>query len=160
MYDLEVNILFVILFLNHPELICLSISIAIVLIHSNGSKYSYMKNYILFQLFVCTLMVSMVLNIAIQYHSYISTQLNGFKHCYVTLTIQFRSTVKEFHELLINTNNSIQHYSLVCSKLNCSKYCYVSVTIQLNISHLFTQSNGQKVLFLTIQYNISHLHKV
>ena len=35
------------------------------------------------------------------------TQLNGFKHRYVQLTI--RRTIKEFQVLLINTNNSIQY---------------------------------------------------
>ena len=42
--------------------------------------------------------------------SFISTQLNGFKHCFVTLTIYFNYTVKEFQVFLINTNNSIKHY--------------------------------------------------
>ena len=38
---------------------------------------------------------------------------NGFKHYYITLTNQFRHTVKEYQVLLINANNSIQHYSFV-----------------------------------------------
>ena len=41
--------------------------------------------------------------------------------------------------------------------LNGIKYCYVSLTIQLNICYLFTQSNDQTVLFLTIQFSINHL---
>ena len=48
-------------------------------------------------------MVSNVANI----NSFICTQLNGFEHCYVILTIQFRHIVKEFQVLLINPNNSI-----------------------------------------------------
>ena len=43
-------------------------------------------------------------------NSFICTLFNGFQHHYVTLTIQFKHTVKEFQVLLINTNNSTQHY--------------------------------------------------
>ena len=32
-------------------------------------------------------------------NSFIGTELNGFKHCYVTLIIQFRHTVKKFQVL-------------------------------------------------------------
>ena len=91
-------------------------------------------------------------------NNFICTQLNVFKYRYVTLTIQFKHTIREFQVLLINTNNSIQHYmEIVSIQLNCYKYCYVSLTIQLNISHLFTQLNGLTVQFLTIQFNINHL---
>ena len=86
-------------------------------------------------------------------YSFICTQLNGFKHCYIILAIQLKQTVKEFQVLLFNTNNSI-HYSFIRTQLNRSQYCYVSLTIQLN-SHLFT--SGQTVLYLKIQFNISHL---
>ena len=46
------------------------------------------------------------------------------------------------------------------TKLNGSKYCYVSLTIQLNITHLFTQLNGETVLFQIIQFSISHFFNV
>ena len=68
-------------------------------------------------------------------YSFIDTQWNGFKYCYVTLTVYLNSIVKAFQELLINTNNSIQHYSFISTQLNCSEYYYVLPKIQLNISH-------------------------
>ena len=43
----------------------------------------------------------------------ICTQLDGFKHCYVLLTIQFNRKIKEFQVFLFNTNNSLQCYSFV-----------------------------------------------
>ena len=42
------------------------------------------------------------------------------------------------------------------TKINSLKYCYISLKIQLNISHLFTQLNDQRVLFRTIQFGICH----
>ena len=82
-------------------------------------------------------------------NSFISTQLNGFKHRHVTQTIQFRNTVNEFQVLLINTYNSIQHYSFVSTELNGSKYCNVSLRIQLNIRHLFAHNLDVKEFYLT-----------
>ena len=115
-------------------------SINIVSKQLSGSNYWYLTLIILFiKLFVCT-------------------QSNDSNYCYVIPIFQFRYTVKEFHVLFFNTNNSIQNYSFVCTQLNGSKYCYVSLTIQLNISQLiYTQLNYQTVLFLTIQFSISHL---
>ena len=49
----------------------------------------------------------------------ISTQLNDFNYCYLTLIIAF------------NINHLLAHWSGY-------KYYYVSLPIQLNISHLFT----------------------
>ena len=40
-------------------------------------------------------------------NSFIWTHLNGFKHHYVSLPIEFRLTLKEFQVFPINTNNSI-----------------------------------------------------
>ena len=60
--------------------------------------------------------------------------MNGFKHHNVTLTIQFGHTVKAFHGLLCVPNNSIKQQSFV-----------------------YTQLNGQRVLFLPIWFNVSHL---
>ena len=51
----------------------------------------------------------------------------------------------------------ISNNSISSSNLNDSKYCCVSLIIQLNISHLFTQSNDQIVLFLLIQFSKRHL---
>ena len=59
----------------------------------------------------------------------VSTQLNSFNYCYITLITVF------------------EHYSFVCTPSNGSKYCYVSLTIQLNIGHSFTQLDDWKVLF-------------
>ena len=50
-------------------------------------------------------------------NSFICTQLNVFRHWYVTLTIQFRYTVKEYQVLIINSNTSIHHYSFVSTQL-------------------------------------------
>ena len=96
----------------------------------------------------------MVLNIA-NINSFISTQLNGFKHHYLKLTTQFRNTVKEFQVLLINTNNSIQHYSFVNTQLQ-ELLCITNNSIK-HQSFVYTQLNGQTVLFLTIQFNVNHL---
>ena len=82
---------------------------------------------------------------------------NDSKYCYVIPTIQFRRTFKEFQILLFCTNNACQHYLFVCTQLNGSNYYYVSLTIHLDISHLFTQLNGQIVQFLAIQFSVIHL---
>ena len=54
-------------------------------------------------------------------HSFISTQLNVSKYCYVIPVIQFLHTVKWLKVLLCNTNNSIQHQSFVCTQLISEK---------------------------------------
>ena len=51
-------------------------------------------------------------------------QLRSFTHRYVTLTIQFRHTVKELQVLVIESNNLIQHYLFISTQLNCYKYYY------------------------------------
>ena len=80
-------------------------------------------------------------------NSFISTQLNGFKRRYVTLTIQFRYTVKKFQVLQVNNNNSIQHsfQVLLCITNNSIKHQ----------SFVYTQLNVKTVLFLTIQFSKS-----
>ena len=75
----------------------------------------------------------------------VSTQLNGFNYCYLTLIIQFNINHLFAHSevvtvLLFNTNYTIPYYSFVCTQLNGSEYCYVSLKIQLNTVHLFTHS--------------------
>ena len=67
----------------------------------------------------------------------VSSQLNDFSYCCLTLIFLF----------------NITHFA----ELSGYKYCYVSLTIQLDISHLFTQRNDQIVLSLTIQLRISPL---
>ena len=90
-------------------------------------------------------------------NSFICMQLNGFKHCYVTLTIQFRYTVKESQVLLINPNNSIQHYSFINPlKLFQVLLCITNNSIK-HQSFVYIWLNGQPVLFLSIRFNISHL---
>ena len=54
----------------------------------------------------------MVWNIA-NINSFICTQLNGFKHHYIKLTIQFKHKIKDFQVLLFNTNNSIEYYLFI-----------------------------------------------
>ena len=93
-------------------------------------------------------------NYSIQRNSFICTQSNGSKYCYAIPIIQFRHTVQIHQVLLFQTNNSIQHYTFVCTQIKGSKYCYVSQTIQLDISHLFTQLNDQRVMLLKIQFSI------
>ena len=129
-----------ILFLNESELICIQVLL----------------------LFVASLMVPTILTLfylvliiclhSLHHHHHIAQstrisltlfrhhQINGFKHSYVTLKIQFKRTVKEFPVLPINIDNSFQHNLFVSPQLNGSKYCYASLTITLNTSHLFTHS--------------------
>ena len=97
-------------------------------------------------------MVSNIPNI----NSFICTQLNGFKHHYVTLIIQFRHTIKEFQVLLIRNNNSIQHYLFISSVQLFQELLCITNNPNRQ-SFVYTQFNGQKVLFLTIQFNLSHL---
>ena len=97
------------------------------------------------------------INYCIQHYSFICSQLNCFKYCYVMPIIQFRHTVKVFQLLLFNINSSIQHYSFVCMHLICFKYCYVSLKIHLNTSDLFTHNRIIKLLFITMQLSGSHL---
>ena len=130
----------VISFLNGLEVIFLQTSIAIVSAQLNGCNYCHLTLLILFNINHLFTDIEVVTSIAIQHYSFICTQLNGFKYCFVKPIIHFRPTVKEFQVLLFNTNNSVQHCSFVCSQLNGSKYCYVSLTIQLNISHFFIYS--------------------
>ena len=63
---------------------------------------------------------------------------SSYKYCYKTPIIQLNTidlhTIKWLQVLLCNTNNSIKHQSFV-----------------------YTQLNGQRVLFLIIQFNIWHL---
>ena len=66
-------------------------------------------------------------------HSFMHGQM--VQSCYLILIFQFRHTVKEFLVLLCITNNSIKHQSFV-----------------------YTQSNGQIVLFLTIQFYNSFVY--
>ena len=44
----------------------------------------------------------------------VSTHLNGFNHCYLTLIY----TVKWLQVLLFKTNYFIQHNSFICTQLN------------------------------------------
>ena len=68
----------------------------------------------------------------------------------------FWNTVKWFQILISNMNNSIYYWSFVCMQLNGFNYCFVTATIK-HLSLVFTQLNGQTLLFLKIQFNISHL---
>ena len=48
-------------------------------------------------------------------------------------------------------------FTIRATQINDTKYCYLSLTIQLNISHLFTHLNDQRLLFQAIQSGISNL---
>ena len=57
-------------------------------------------------------------------NAFVSTQLNGFSYCYLTLIISFMinhlfADSKVITSIAINTN-SIQHYSLICTQSNVS----------------------------------------
>ena len=78
--------------------------------------------------------------------NFICTQSNGSKYCYVIPIIQFRHPGKEFYVLLFSTNNSIHILLTICITNNSIRQSFV-----------YTQLNGQTVLFLTIQFSISHL---
>ena len=76
-------------------------------------------------------------NYSTQHYSFIGTQSNGSKYCYLEPINQFRHTVIEFQMYLFNTNNSVQHYSFIYSQFNGSKYYNVLLTIPVDINHLF-----------------------
>ena len=64
---------------------------------------------------------------------------------YVTLTVQFRHTVKEFQVLLYIANISIKYQSFVYTQLNSQTVVFL--IMQFSISHLFAYSlDGQTVL--------------
>ena len=74
----------------------------------------------------------------------VSTQLNCFNYCNLTLKILF-----DINHLLAHREEvtSIQIKQIILFnithlfvQLNGIKYCYVSLTVQLKISHLFTHS--------------------
>ena len=50
--------------------------------------------------------------------SFICTQSNGSKYCYVIPIVQFQHTVKGFQVLQFDVNNSVQHPSFICTQLN------------------------------------------
>ena len=120
-------------------------SIEVVSRKLNCFNYSYLT-HINSRLIICCHTVKWLqvllfnTNYSIERYSFICTQSNSSKYCYVIPIFKLSHTVKEFRVLLINAHNSIQHYSCICTQLNCSKYCYVSQTIQLNICHLFAHS--------------------
>ena len=80
--------------------------------------------------------------------SFICTQLNGFKHRYKTLTIQFCHTIKEFQVFQINT---ILFYSKLLIRWHAVKLFQVLLSIANNsikhLSFVYSPSKGQTVLF-------------
>ena len=76
------------------------------------------------------------MNNPIDYKSFVGTQLNAFKSCYVSLTIKL-----SISHLLNDRTVLFQIIQFSKStKLNSFKYCCISPTIQLNSSHLFAHS--------------------
>ena len=60
----------------------------------------------------------------------ISTQVNGFNYCYLTLLILFNinhlfADSEEVTSMQFNTNYSIQYYSFICIESNDSKCCHI-----------------------------------
>ena len=82
--------------------------------------------------------------------SIVSTQLNGFNNCYLTLISLFDINYLFAHNQVLqcNTNNLI-----LGTHLKSFKYFYILLTIKSSC-HLL---NSPTVLFLTIQFNVSHL---
>ena len=89
------------------------------------------------------------------------TQLNGFKHRDVTLTIQFRHSVKEIQVMLFNTNNSIQHSRICFPTVKWFQVllCITNNSIKVQ-SLVYAHLNGQTILFLTIRFSIRDLFAV
>ena len=59
--------------------------------------------------------------------SFVCSQLNDFRYCYLKLTILL--ALKWFQVLLLNTNNLIQYSLIVWTPLNGFKYCNLSEII-------------------------------
>ena len=127
-------------FLNELETICLHTSIAIVSTRLDSFNYCSQTLLILFNInqYWCLQTVKWLqvllfnTNYSIQHYSFICTQPNGYKYCYVIPIIKFRRTVKEFQVLLFNTSNSIQHYAFIWTLLNGSKYSTLIVLFAYN----------------------------
>ena len=97
-------------------------------------------------------------------NSFICTQLNGFKYCYLTLIIQSNNssidgnltgiTTLGERETVSNVNERILHipktlrlephhqmqFNAISRKLNSFKYCYLTLIILFYIIHLLAHS--------------------
>ena len=80
-------------------------------------------------------------NYSIQHNSFICTQSNGSKYCYVIPIFQFRHTVKGI------TNNLLIHQLFVYKQLNDQTVLFL--TIQFSISHFFAQNLSDKQFYWT-----------
>ena len=150
------------------------IIIAIVSTGLTGINYCYLTLIIQFNIYHLFVHSEVVTGSAIKHYSFICTQLNGSKYCFVIpiilfckklngfnySTLSFICTqsndsmyiyvipvIQEFQVLQFNTNNFIQHYSFICIQLNEFKYCYVSIRVQLNISYLLTHNQNVKQFY-------------
>ena len=70
------------------------------------------------------------------------------------LTRIFLLSINHLFALIWLVSNIANINSFICTQLNSFKHHHV---IQLNIIHLLTQLNGQRVLVITIWCNTSHL---
>ena len=92
--------------MRHAELVCLHTRIDIVSTQLNSFSYCNRTLIILFNinhLFADSEVVTSIVfnaNNSIQHYSFIFTQTNGSKYCYVIQIFQFQQTVKEFQVLL------------------------------------------------------------
>ena len=75
----------------------------------------------------------------------------------MSLSSFFLHTVKWFHFLLSNMNNSIYYKSFVCTQLNVFKQCHLTLAIQLSISCLFTLSKMIKQFYFK-QFSLAYVH--
>ena len=88
----------------------------------------------------------------IQHNSFICTQSNSCKYCYVILIFQFRHIFKEFQVLLRINDNSIKQ-TLVYIQLNGQRVLFL--TTRLNGSHLFAHNLNVKQFNLTFDRTLS-----
>ena len=80
-------------------------------------------------------------------NSFFGTQLNGFKHRYLKLTIQFKHTLEESFKNNISTLTTLFNitYSFVHNLLQVL-LCITNNSVKRQ-SFVYTQLNGQTVLF-------------
>ena len=100
-------------------------------------------------------------NNSIQHYSFVYTQLNGFKYCYVSVTIQlnnshFLYTVKWSNSSI--SNNSISHSHLFAHSLNVKQFY---LTIVRTLSHATTpgqsgygRNGNEGVLYILQSFRI------
>ena len=103
-----------------------------------------------------TLQVLLFNTNSIQRYSFICTKLNDSKDCYEISIIQFCTLLKNFKYCYLTLIILFKITPFVHNYTVPSIVMYHNISIR-HESFVYTQLNGQIVLFLTIQFNISHL---